>query len=172
MKGEATPRVVVLVLVALAIWGYNAREIFVAEGADEETNTTVRQAGDAEIRARMQVIAKSRPAERLEPVFDPFTGKRLVAEPPKPKPKPKPKPRPEPVPKKETKPKPPPFLVRFVGYVEGNRKIMIFLERGEVILAEVGDWIGVWKLVSEDRERLVFEDANGNRHELAIGAAE
>jgi len=172
MKKDNKLVVFALVMVALAVWGFNARELFVAEESeDARFAAPVRIAGDAEIRERMKAIAKSQPRDKLELRWDPFARKRLVKAPPVEVEKPKPSPEPKAPPKPPPKPKPPPFLIKLVAVYEGETAIYLLIERGEVNFARIGDWVGVWLLESADDERLTFVDEHGNRQDLIIGEA-
>lgn len=173
-KSESKPTIVLLLLVAVAVWGFNMRKVITVTGGQDEEEAVISFAGSTDIQDRLKVLAKTQPKELDELKWDPFTGKKLVVEPP-PKPVEKPKPPVQQVqapPKEPPKPKPPPFLITYIGRLVEDQTYFIFRERGKENVIVVGEWVGVWRLIEAEEALLTFEDEKGNRHLMELGGGQ
>lgn len=169
IKTDSKPTIVILIIIALFVWGSNVVSIFEKTDGDQTSVRDVSTSGEIDIHERTQILARHQAPVQEEVKWDPFYQRKLVQEPPKEEPKPKPKP-PEPEksePPKPTKPPPSPFSIQYVGFVEGKaQEVFILKTNNQLVFHRLDDWIDQWQLVDADETRLLFRDQNDYEREL------
>ena len=170
MRHDSKPTVMALIICALAIWGFNARELFHIQSGKEPGAVVADLASDIDLQERMRILSGSGAPVQTPLRWDPFAQKSLVksvviekAEPHKPAPVPK-------APAKPQKPPVPPFQVEYIGFAEATQstdQVMILRWRNILWFLEANEWLGPWQLKQVAKDLLVFQDENGHSVELA-----
>ncbi|CAM2069674.1 hypothetical protein SCOR_30145 [Sulfidibacter corallicola] len=160
-------RILLLILVATAVWGYNMRLLWTdpSESEDEiRTDEAAPEHALPDLHDRIRLLAQTQAAAKLGATWEPFFRQDLTgsAEPPVEEEKPEAAPPPKPV---------PPFRLEYTGFIEGDvkgdaRELFILRSSEGLTFLHLGDEIGPWQLVARDEEKLVFQDEAGNRREL------
>ena len=159
--------IILLIVVALGVWGYNFRQLFFAPTSSDPLEDSLASGEDLDIQERMAILSEIKPVPFSTPRWDPYFKRNIGPKKPPPKPKIEKKVKPKPV----VKPKPPkipPFNIEYVGLLSGQEgRVFILRRQQQLLFVEQGEWVDEhWQFTQLLGHRLIFQDKLGHTKEV------
>ena len=167
MKTNSKSMIILLILVALGIWGYNFRQLFFAPTSNDPLEDSLASGEDLDVQERMAILSEIKPVSFSTPLWDPYFKRNIGPKKPPPKPKIEKRVKPKPV----AKPKPPeipPFNISYVGLLSGQEgRVFILRKEQQLLFVETGEWVDEnWQFTELLGNRLIFQDKLGHTKEV------